>query len=287
MTAVPLARKGLLRNPGLRAGVIGSLAFLLLGFLSIAWTPHSIDTANVAAALQDPGTVYWLGTDHVGRDVLSLLMKGTLASFVVAAVAVAIGAIVGIPLGLAAAAWGGSVDWLVLRTTSFIVTFPALILAILVAAVFGPGPVVVMIAVGVFNVTALAQAAREGLLHLKTRDYVAAARLAGMGPIDIARRHILPGIAGLILVQAMVQLALGVLAEASLSYVGLGAQAPAVSLGLMLRDAQTYALLKPALALVPGVTILLVVAALNLAADGFREQLGIKLRHPGEPSGTA
>lgn len=287
MTAATLTRQGLLRHPGLRVGVIASLVFLLLGFLSIAWTPHSIDTANVAAALQDPGSVYWLGTDHVGRDVVSLLMKGLLASFVVAAVAVASGAIVGIPLGLAAAAWGGPVDWIVLRATGFIVTFPALILAILIAAVFGPGPVVVMIAVGVFNIAAFAHAAREGLLNLKTRDYVGAARLAGMGPIDIARRHILPGMAGLILVQALVQLALGVLAEASLSYVGLGAQAPNVSLGLMLRDAQTYALLKPALALVPGITILLVVVALSLAADGFREQLGIKLRHPGDASGAA
>lgn len=286
MTATD-ARQGWLRRPGLRVGVIASLVFLLVGFMSIAWTPHSIDTANVAGALQDPGTSYWLGTDHVGRDVLSLLMKGILTSFVVAAVAVAIGAIVGIPIGLAAAAWGGPVDWLVLRTTGFIVTFPALILAILIAAVFGPGPVGVMIAVGVFNIAPLAHAARDGLLQLKGRDYVAAARLAGMGPLEIARRHILPGIAGLILVQALIQLALGILAEASLSYVGLGAQAPTVSLGLMLKDAQTYALLKPALALVPGVTILLIVAALNLAADGFRAQLGIKLRHPGDASGAA
>jgi peptide/nickel transport system permease protein len=108
-----------------------------------------------------------------------------------------------------------------------------------------------------------------------------------MGSIEIARRHILPGIAGLIMVQALVQLALGILAEASLSYVGLGAQAPAISLGLMLKDAQTYALLKPTLALVPGITILLIVAALNLAADGFREQLGIRLRHPGVANGAA
>jgi peptide/nickel transport system permease protein len=279
--------QGRLRHAGFRIGAIGSLLFLLLGFISIAWTPHSIDSLNVGAALQDPGTVYWFGTDHLGRDVLSLLMKGMLTSFIVAAVAVVIGAVIGVPLGLAAAVWGGPLDWLVLRINDFLVTFPALIIAILIATVFGPGAIIVMIAVGIFNVPAFARATREGWTQLHPRDYVAAARMSGMGTVEIARRHIVPNIASLLLVQALTQLALGILAEASLSYIGLGAQAPASSLGLMLRDAQAYASLKPALALIPGIAILLSVVALNLAADGFRDHADPKLRHMGDGRGAA
>lgn len=276
-----------LQNPGARIGVIASLVFLLLGFTSIAWTPHPIDALNVSAALQDPGLSYWLGTDHLGRDVLSMLMKGTLTSFVVATVAVVIGAIVGVPLGVAAAAWGGPVDWLITRVTGFLITFPALIAAIVFATLFGPGIVVVMVAIGIFNIPAFARITRDALVDLRSHDYVAAARLAGMGTIEVARRHILPTIASLVLVQAITQLALGILAEAGLSYIGLGVQTPTASLGLMLKDAQTYALLKPALALIPGVTILLIVVGLNLAADGFRDQLGASKRHLGATHGAA
>lgn len=280
-------RQGWLRHPGLRIGAIGSLLFLLLGFISIAWTPHSIENANVAAALQDPGMVYWFGTDHLGRDVLSLLMKGILTSFIVATVAVVIGAAIGVPLGLAAAVWGGPLDWLLVRINDFFVTFPALIIAILIATIFGPGAVVVMIAVGIFNIPAFARATRAGWVRLQTRDYVAAARMAGMGTLEMARRHIVPGVAGLLLVQAVTQLALGILAEASLSYIGLGAQTQATSLGLMLRDAQAYAALKPALALIPGTALVLVVVALNLTADGFRDQVDPKLRQSGDDRGAA
>ena len=125
------------------------------------------------------------------------------------------------------------------------------------------------------------------MLRLQDLDYVAAARMAGMGLREIARRHILPSIATLLLVQALVQIALGIIAEASLSYIGLGTQSPAASLGLMLRDAQTYALLKPALAVIPGVTIVLIVIALNLAADGFRDRIDPKLRLSGASHGAA
>jgi len=276
-----------LKHPSLRIGAVASLLFLLVAFVSIAWVPYPVETLSVGSAMQDASGAHWLGTDHLGRDVISMVMKGMLTSFVVAGVAVVFGAIIGLPLGFAAAVWGGAGDWAILRLGDFLLAFPALIIAILIAAVFGPSAVNVMIAVGIFNIPFFARVARDGALSFKSLGYVDAARLAGMGVNDIARRHILPGLAGLILVQAVSQLAIGIMAEASLSYVGLGTQPPATSLGLMLRDAQTYALLKPVLAIVPGLTLVVIVAALNLLADGLREQLEPKLRRLGGLRGTA
>ncbi len=286
MTALSTLRSWL-RHPSLRIGAIASLLLLLIGFVSIVWTPYPIETISIGNAMQDPSPAHWLGTDHLGRDMLSLVMKGTLTSFVVAAIAVAIGTLIGVPLGLAAAAWGGPAEWAILRVNDFLFAFPALIIAMLITTVFGPGAINAMIAVGIFNIPVFARVARAGALSLKTLDYIAAARLAGMGPLEIARRHILPNIASLIIVQATIQLALGILAEAGLSYVGLGTQPPATSLGLMLKDAQTYALLKPSLALIPGITIILIVISLNLAGDGLRDQLDPRLRRIGGARGVA
>lgn len=276
-----------LRHPTLSVGAIASLIFLLFGFVSVAWVPYPIESIDVGSAMQDMSAAHWLGTDHLGRDMLSMVMKGILTSFVVAAIAVAIGALVGIPIGLAAAAWGGPVDWAVLRVTDFVVAFPALIVAIILAAIYGPGAINLMIAVGIFNITVSARVSRDGALRLRGLHYVDAARLAGLAPFEIARRHILPGIASLVLVQAVVQLALGIIAEASLSYVGLGAQPAATSLGLMLREAQTYASLKPSVVLIPGLVVLLMVIALNLAADGLRDKLDPELRGIGGTRGAA
>jgi peptide/nickel transport system permease protein len=276
-----------LQHPSLRIGAIASLLFLLIAFVSIAWVPYPIENISVGSAMQDPSGAHWLGTDHLGRDIISMVMKGMLTSFVVAAVAVAIGAIVGLPLGYAAATWGGAGDWAIRRVNDFLLAFPALIIAILITAVFGPSAVNVMIAVGIFNIPFFARVARDGVLSFKSQGYVDAARLAGMGSADVARRHVFPAIAGLIIVQAATQLAVGILAEASLSYVGLGAQPPATSLGLMLRDAQTYALLKPTLAIVPGLILVLIVIALNLAAEGLRAELDPKLRRLGGLRGSA
>ncbi|MEO6012115.1 MAG: ABC transporter permease [Devosia sp.] len=276
-----------LQHPSLRIGVIATLLFLLLGFVSIVWTPYPIEAVNVSDAMKDFSLTHLLGTDHLGRDMLSLVMKGTLTSFIVAAIAVVIGALIGVPFGLAAAAWGGPAEWTILRVNDFLFAFPALIIAILITTLFGPSAINAMIAVGIFNIPVFARVARGGALSLKTLDYVAAARLAGLGGIEIARRHILPNITSLIIVQATIQLAMGILAEASLSYVGLGTQPPATSLGLMLKDAQTYALLRPSLAIIPGLTIIFIVVALNLAGDGLRDLLDPRLRRIGAARGAA
>ena len=266
------------RYPSLTIGLVAAAAFALLGLLSLVWTPYPIEQIDIGRRFLGPTAAHWLGTDHLGRDMLSLVMAGTLTSFVVAALSVVIGAGVGVPLGLAAAAWGGPVEWLVLRFSDFIFAFPAIIVAILITALFGPGAINAVIAIGGFNIPVFARVARGGAMSIATLDFVAAARLAGLGNAAIAARHLLPNILSLIIVQGTIQLSLGILSEAGLSYVGLGTQAPATSLGLMLRDAQGLFLLHPWLTLVPGLCIVLVVIALNIAGDGLRDAIDPRLR---------
>ncbi|QMV03082.1 ABC transporter permease subunit [Devosia sp. D6-9] len=268
-------------HPSLVIGLTGTGIFLALALISLIWTPYPIDQIDLARKFAGPGAEHWLGTDFFGRDMLSMVMAGTLTSFVVAAIAVAIGMVIGVPLGLAAAAWGGPVEWLVLRVNDFLFAFPAIITAILITALFGPGAINAMIAIGIFNIPVFARVARGGALSLKSLDYIGAARLAGMGNWEISLRHLLPNVASLIIVQATIQLALGILAEAGLSYVGLGTQPPATSLGLMLKDAQSLFLLHPWLTYVPGLSIVLIVISLNLAGDGLRDMLDPRLKREG------
>lgn len=266
------------RHPNLVIGLVATLLFALLGLISLVWTPYSIAQIDIGRRFLGPTAEHWLGTDNLGRDMASLVMSGTLTSFVVAALAVAIGAGIGVPLGLAAAAWGGPVEWLVLRFSDFLFAFPAIIVAILVTALFGPGAINAVLAIGLFNIPVFARVARGGALSIATLDFVAAGRLAGLGPAAIAYRHLLPNIMSLIIVQGTIQLSLGILAEAGLSYVGLGTQPPATSLGLMLRDAQSMFLIHPWLTLVPGLCIVLIVIGLNIAGDGLRDAIDPRLR---------
>ncbi len=269
------------RHPSLVVGLLAAALFALLGLVSLWWTPFPIEQISIARRFLGPVAEHWLGTDHLGRDMLSLVMRGTLTSFVVAGLGVIIGIGVGVPLGLAAVAWGGMVEWLVLRLSDITFAFPAVIVAILIAALFGPGEINAVIAIGIFNIPVFARVARGGALAIATQDYVAAARLAGLGNAAIATRHLLPNIMSLLIVQGTIQLSLGILAEAGLSYIGLGTQPPATSLGLMLRDAQSLFLIHPWLSVVPGLTIVLIVIALNIAGDGLRDAIDPRLRHEG------
>ena len=270
--------KRLLAHPSLVVGVVATLAFALVGVVSLVWTPYSIADIDIPRRFLGPSAAHWLGTDNLGRDMASLVMAGTWTSFLVAAIAVGIGAGLGVPLGLAATAWGGPVEWLVLRLTDFVFAFPAVIVAILITTLLGPGAVNAIIAIGIFNIPVFARVARGGALSIATLDFVAAGRLAGLGNAMIAVRHLLPNIMSLIIVQGTIQLSLGILAEAGLSYVGLGTQPPATSLGLMLRDAQGLFLAHPWLTLVPGLSIVLIVIALNIAGDGLRDAIDPRLR---------
>ncbi|WDR02430.1 ABC transporter permease [Devosia algicola] len=269
------------RHPSLILGLAASGLFALLALVSLVWTPYPIAEIDIGRRFLAPSLAHWLGTDNLGRDLASLVMAGTLTSFVVAALAVTIGAGLGVPLGLAAAAWGGAVEWAVLRLSDFVFAFPAVIVAILITTLFGPSAVNAILAIGIFNIPVFARVARGGALSIKTLDFVAAARLAGLGNWAIAFRHLLPNIASLIIVQGTIQLSLGILAEAGLSYIGLGTQPPATSLGLILRDAQSLFLLHPSLSLVPGLAIVIIVVALNLAGDGLRDVIDPRLKHQG------
>nr|WP_295883524.1 ABC transporter permease [uncultured Devosia sp.] len=268
----------LLSHPSLVIGFVATAIFLVIGLLSLVWTPYPIEQIDIGRRFLGPSAAHWLGTDNLGRDMLSLVMAGTWTSFLVAAVAVAIGVGIGVPLGLAAAAWGGAVEWLVLRLTDFVFAFPAVIVAILITTLIGPGAVNAIIAIGIFNIPVFARVARGGALSIATLDFVAAGRLAGLGNAMIAWRHLLPNIMSLIIVQGTIQMSLGILAEAGLSYIGLGTQPPATSLGLMLRDAQGVFLIHPWLTLLPGLSIVLIVIALNIAGDGLRDAIDPRLR---------
>ena len=277
----------LLANRSFRLGAAGALLFALLALVSIWWTPYPIEQIDIARRFLGPSASHWLGTDQLGRDMVSLVMAGTLTSFVVAAAAVLIGAGIGVPLGLAAAAWGGAVEWLVLRLSDVVFAFPAVITAILITALFGPGAINATIAIGVFNIPVFARVARGGALSIATLDFIAAGRLAGLGNAALAWRHLLPNILSLLIVQATIQLSLGILAEAGLSYVGLGTQPPATSLGLMLREAQSLFLIHPWLTLMPGLSIVAIVISINIAGDGLRDALDPRLRRQGAAHGLA
>jgi peptide/nickel transport system permease protein len=204
--------------------------------------------------------------------MLSMVMVGARTSIAVALLAVGIGMVFGVPLGLTAAAWRGSLlDELVMRGNDLVFAFPSLLIAILITAVFGPSAVNAIIAIGIFNVPVLARLTRAAALSLWHLDYILAARLAGKRRARISVEHILPNIANLLVVQGTIQFSLGILAEAGLSYVGLGAQPPTPSWGRMLAEAQTMVSIAPQLALIPGLCIVLTVLGLNLLGDGIRD----------------
>ena len=247
--------------------------FILSALVSLFWTPYDVTAIDAGGRLEAPSPAHWLGTNHLGRDVLSMIMGGAQTSIAVAFFAVGIGAGIGVPLGLAAAARGGLMDDVIMRAGDLVFAFPAIILAILIAAVFGPSALNAVIAIGVFNIPVFARLARAGALPLWASGYVLSARTAGKSMAGISVDHILPNIAHLLIVQATVQFSMGVLAEAGLSYVGLGVQPPAPSWGRMLAESQTMVGFAPWLALFPGLAIFLFVFGINLAGDGLRHYL--------------
>ncbi|MBX8824194.1 ABC transporter permease [Ochrobactrum sp. SFR4] len=264
-----------------RSLMIGTIITgLLIGLavLSLVWTPYSPTGMNILRKLQGPSMQHWLGTDALGRDVLSMVMVGARNSLSVALIAVAVGMGLGVPLGAYAAARGGMIDGFVMRMTDLAFAFPALLTAVIITAVFGPGAVNAMIAIGIFNIPVFARITRGASMGLWKRDYVLAARCAGRGDVAITLDHILPNIGHVLIVQATIQFALAIVAEAGLSYVGLGTQPPMPSWGKMLNDAQTYIYDAPHLAIFPGLAITFAVLGLNMLGDGLRDILDPRVR---------
>jgi len=260
-------------------GLVFVFIVFLLALISFIWTPYDVTSLVISERFKRPSFSHVLGTDHFGRDILSMIMVGAQTSIAVALVAVGIGIFFGLPLGMIAAAKRGTFfDDLVMRFNDLIFAFPALIIAILITAILGPGAFNAIIAIGIFNIPVFARVARGAALTQWSKEYILAAKVSGKGTFLISIEHIIPNILNLLIVQATIQFSLGILAEAGLSYVGLGAQPPIPSLGRMLADSQTMISIAPHMAIFPGMVIVITVLGLNLIGDGLRDYFDPKLR---------
>ena len=250
-----------------------TLIVLAVALLSFVWTPYSVLDMAIADRLKGPSAAHPLGTDHFGRDILSMVMVGARNSIAVALVAVGIGVGIGVPAGLWAAARPGWADEMLMRGNDIVFAFPALLSAVMITAIFGPGAVNAIIAIGIFNIPVFARLVRGAALPLWRRDFILAARAAGKGRARITAEHIAPNIANVVIVQATIAFALAIIQEAGLAYVGLGTQPPLPSWGKMLNEAQTMIAIAPHTAIVPGLAIVVTVVGLNLLGDGLRDAL--------------
>jgi peptide/nickel transport system permease protein len=265
------------RHPSFAVGGVLVALLLAAAALSLFWSPYPPAEIDVPNKFAPPSAAHWLGTDSLGRDIASQLLVGAQNSIVVGVVAVGIGVLIGVALGLLASARRGWVEELVMRASDFTFAFPALLSAIMLTALYGPGLVTSVVAIGIFNVPVFARITRAAANAVWAREYVLAARAAGKGAWRITLDHVLPNIASVLIVQATIQFAIAILAEAALSYLGLGTQPPQPSWGRMLNEAQTQMFQAPLLAVWPGAAIALAVLGLNLMGDGLRDLLDPKL----------
>ena len=274
MTA--LGRRRPLRHVTFGLGVVITLLLVATAALSLVWTPADPLAMSIAVRLQGPTGAHPFGTDHYGRDVLSRVMRGAVTSIAVGVLAVGIGAGVGILIGVLAGWMGGWLQEVCMRTIDAIQGFPAILSALLFAAVFTPGVLISMIAIGIAFVPAFARLTRASFLELREREFVVAARALGAGDRRVIGRHVLPNTLPPLVIQATTSFPVAILAEAGLAYLGLGTQPPHPSWGLMLKEAQNFLSQSPAFAMFPGGAIALTVLGLNLLGDGLRDLLDPK-----------
>lgn len=265
------------RNINFTIGFLITLILLLTALLSSFFTPFDPNRMNLSERFQSPNRHHLLGTDQYGRDILSRVMKGAINSIIVGLVAVSIGMGFGILLGSLAAFYRKWVDEAIMRISDVLYGFPAVLSAILITSILGPGAINSMIAIGIFNIPIFARLTRATSLSIWERDYVTSARAIGRSDAGIVWKYILPNILSPLIVQGTVQFAIAILAEAGLSYLGLGTQPPHASWGRMLNEAQTFMGTSPYLAIFPGCAIALAVLGLNLLGDGLRDMLDPKL----------
>ena len=266
-----------LRHPSFLAGAVLSVLLVGAAALSFVWTPYSPYEVDMAAKLLRPSGGHWMGTDAYGRDVVTLLLVGARASIAVGVIAVGIGLVIGTALGLLAAARRGWVEEAIMRLSDFGFAFPAILSAIMLTAVFGAGMVNAIVAIGIYNIPTFARITRASANAIWAREFVLAARACGKGAFSITIEHVLPNILSVLIVQATIRFAIAILAEAALSYLGLGTQPPQPSWGRMLSEAQTLMFQAPLLAVFPGVAIALAVMGLNLMGDGLRDLMDPRL----------
>jgi peptide/nickel transport system permease protein len=264
-------------SPALIVGALLIGLVVAAAIVSFFWTPHDPLQVDASIRLLGPTGDYLLGTDKFGRDLVSQIMVGAQTTLYVGVVAVGVAALIGTPLGILA---GMGPRWLgefVMRVNDLVLAFPALLLAIMFGAVFGADTLTAMIAIGIATVPSFARIARSGTLQVMSTEYVLAARAAGRSRFKIAGRHVLPNIAGLLIVQSSVSFAIAVLSEAALSFLGFGTRPPTPSWGRMLQESQELLAVQPRLALVPGVAIAIAVLGFNLLGDGLRDRLDPRL----------
>jgi peptide/nickel transport system permease protein len=259
------------RHPSFLIGAVLTVLLAAAAALSLVWTPYNPYDVDMAAKLLPPGAKHPLGTDPYWRDLVSLLLAGARASIVVGIIAVGIGLVIGTALGLLASAKRGWVEEGVMRLADFGMAFPAILSAIMLTAVFGPGMVNAIIAIGIYNIPIFARITRASANAVWSREFVLAARACGKGRFAITMEHVLPNVLSVLIVQATIRFAIAILAEAALSYLGLGTQPPQPSWGRMLSEAQTLLFQAPLLGVWPGLAIALAVLGLNLLGDGLRD----------------
>ncbi len=273
--------QSLFQTRGLWIGAVIIFTLLMIALFSLLPGMPDPTLIRVVEKLRSPSIEHWLGTDQLGRDLLGLTMRGASVSLLVAIGAVTLGAGIGVPLGLMASAHENWLSQAVMRANDFIFAFPALVIAILLHDTVGAGIQNAILAIGIFNIPVFARVVYNKAQSIWTLDFIQAARLIGRRDINIALLHVLPLALGTIIVQITIQLGLGILAEAGLSYVGLGVTPPTPSWGRMLNEAQTLIGIAPRLALVPGLAIALAVLGFTLLGDALSEWVDPRKRNSG------
>jgi len=270
------------RNPRMIVGGVIVLGWLFIAAFAQFIAPYDPIKVNVSDSLIPPGTAHWLGTDDLGRDVLSRVMWGARVSLSVGVISVSIGLLVGTSLGLAAGYLGGKFDLLIMRGIDALLAFPALILAIAITSALGPQIQNAMIAIGIVAIPAYARLTRGQVLAVRSRDFIVAARTIGCTPMRIIWRHIFPNIMNTLIVQATLSTAFAILAEAALSFLGLGPQPPYPSWGQDINYSQRYLPnLKWWMSVGPGLAIFTAVFGFNYLGDALRDALDPRLRRSG------
>ncbi len=269
------------RNLNFAAGCVLSSVVIVAACLSLVWTPFSPNEMDASQRLSPPGGIHLMGTDQYGRDISSRVMAGAANSIMVGLVTVAMGMMMGVALGLLAAYFRRWAEEGIMRGADLLFSFPAVLTAILITPVFGPSVLNAMIAIGIFYIPVFARLTRGIALGLWEREFVAAARACGLSDWSITWRHILPNAVSHLIVQGTVQFSVAVLAEAGLSYLGLGTQPPYPSWGRMLYEAQTFLSSAPWMALFPGLAIAWAVLGFNLLGDGLRDLLDPRMLRRG------
>lgn len=268
----------LARNP---ITLISALTLTAVAVVAVTanWiAPFGVNDIDVPNALQPPSGGHWFGTDELGRDVLSRVLVAIQASMQIAVVSVTFAVVVGLTIGVVAGYRGGWLDTVLMRVVDVMFAFPVLLLALAIVAILGPGVTTTILAIGVVFTPIFARVARASTLGVRTEPYVAVSRAMGAGDLYILRRHIVPNIAGPLIVQTSLSLAFAILSEAALSFLGLGIQPPQPSLGRMIFDSQGFVTLAWWMAVFPGAAIFVIVLAFNLFGDGLRDVLDPKQR---------